>query len=120
MRYGRDVHGNNYLPGAIVHRAPLKPLSSPLTVCDRRTAPSQPLRRAFTTAAPCLHNRRTVPSQPPRRAFTTAAPCLHNRRTAAGFVGLNNLKHTDYVNVVLHALAHVGPIRDFFLQVRPI
>ncbi|CAN0160953.1 unnamed protein product, partial [Phaeothamnion confervicola] len=35
-----------------------------------------------------------------------------------GFVGLNNLKSTDFVNVVLHALAHVGPIRDFFLQPR--
>ena len=34
-----------------------------------------------------------------------------------GFVGLNNLKHTDCVNVVLHALSHVTPVRDFFLQV---
>ena len=33
-----------------------------------------------------------------------------------GFVGLNNLKCTDYVNVVLHALSHVKPIRDFFLN----
>mmetsp|Transcript_28280 Transcript_28280/g.27113 ORF Transcript_28280/g.27113 Transcript_28280/m.27113 type:complete len:627 (+) Transcript_28280:162-2042(+) len=33
-----------------------------------------------------------------------------------GFVGLNNLKNTDYVNVILHALSHVTPIRDFFLN----
>ena len=33
-----------------------------------------------------------------------------------GFVGLNNLKHTDYVNVTLHALSHVTPVRDFFLK----
>jgi hypothetical protein len=32
-----------------------------------------------------------------------------------GFIGLNNLKHTDYVNVVVQALAHVPPLRDFFL-----
>ncbi|CAN0513342.1 unnamed protein product, partial [Laminaria digitata] len=32
-----------------------------------------------------------------------------------GFVGLNNLKCTDFVNVVLHALAHVPPLRDFFV-----
>ena len=32
-----------------------------------------------------------------------------------GFVGLNNLKCTDYINVMLHALAHVTPIRNFFL-----
>lgn len=32
-----------------------------------------------------------------------------------GFVGLNNLKNTDYVSVVVQALAHVEPIRDYFL-----
>ncbi|CAM9221693.1 unnamed protein product [Discosporangium mesarthrocarpum] len=33
-----------------------------------------------------------------------------------GYVGLNNLKCTDFVNVVLHALVHVPPLRDFFLD----
>eukprot|EP01138_Halocafeteria_seosinensis_P010201 gb/GECG01010418.1/.p1 GENE.gb/GECG01010418.1/~~gb/GECG01010418.1/.p1 ORF type:complete len:661 (+),score=87.53 gb/GECG01010418.1/:1-1983(+) len=33
-----------------------------------------------------------------------------------GFIGLNNLKRTDYVNVTVHALAHVLPLRDYFLQ----
>ena len=33
-----------------------------------------------------------------------------------GFVGLNNLKNTDYVNVTLHALSHVTPVRDYFLR----
>ncbi|OQS07875.1 U4/U6.U5 tri-snRNP-associated protein [Thraustotheca clavata] len=33
-----------------------------------------------------------------------------------GFVGLNNLKKTDYISVVLVALAHVPPLRDFFLE----
>ena len=32
-----------------------------------------------------------------------------------GFIGLNNLKRTDYINVVVQALAHVPPLRDFFL-----
>ncbi|KAI9189871.1 Ubiquitin carboxyl-terminal hydrolase 10 [Blastocladiella emersonii ATCC 22665] len=32
-----------------------------------------------------------------------------------GFVGLNNIKANDYVNVVLQALARVRPLRDFFL-----
>lgn len=32
-----------------------------------------------------------------------------------GFVGLNNLKCTDYLNVILHALSHVRPLRNFFL-----
>jgi U4/U6.U5 tri-snRNP-associated protein 2 len=33
-----------------------------------------------------------------------------------GFIGLNNLNSTDYVNVVLHALAHITPFRDFWLE----
>ncbi|RYG43933.1 hypothetical protein EON67_12320, partial [archaeon] len=32
-----------------------------------------------------------------------------------GYVGLNNLKHTDAINVVVQALAHVTPLRDYFL-----
>lgn len=32
-----------------------------------------------------------------------------------GFVGLNNLNCTDYLNAVLHVLAHVSPFRDFWL-----
>lgn len=34
---------------------------------------------------------------------------------AAGFIGLNNLKNTDYINVVVQALAHIPPLRDYFL-----
>ncbi|GLD91522.1 hypothetical protein PINS_up021078 [Pythium insidiosum] len=33
-----------------------------------------------------------------------------------GFVGLNNLKSTDFINVVVQALAHVPMLRDFFLD----
>jgi U4/U6.U5 tri-snRNP-associated protein 2 len=33
-----------------------------------------------------------------------------------GFIGLNNLNATDYLNVVLHAVAHVTPFRDFWLE----
>ena len=32
-----------------------------------------------------------------------------------GFVGLNNLKKTDFVNSTLQALCHVEPLRDFFV-----
>ena len=34
----------------------------------------------------------------------------------SGAVGLNNLRATDYINVVLQALMRVAPVRDFFLQ----
>lgn len=33
-----------------------------------------------------------------------------------GFVGVNNLTRTDYLAVVLHALAHVHPLRNYFLD----
>ncbi|KFD52615.1 hypothetical protein M514_06462 [Trichuris suis] len=32
-----------------------------------------------------------------------------------GIVGLNIIKNNDYCNVVLHALSHVPPLRDYFL-----
>lgn len=33
-----------------------------------------------------------------------------------GIVGLNNIKANDYCNVILQALSHVTPIRNFFLR----
>ncbi|XP_038060056.1 U4/U6.U5 tri-snRNP-associated protein 2-like [Patiria miniata] len=33
-----------------------------------------------------------------------------------GIVGLNNIKANDYCNVLLHALAHIVPLRDYFLE----
>jgi Ubiquitin C-terminal hydrolase len=40
---------------------------------------------------------------------------LLGRRYLPGFVGLNNLNKTDCINSVLQALAHVKPLRNFFL-----
>ncbi|XP_064633656.1 ubiquitin carboxyl-terminal hydrolase 39-like [Lineus longissimus] len=33
-----------------------------------------------------------------------------------GIVGLNNIKANDYCNVILQALSHVTPLRDYFLR----
>lgn len=41
---------------------------------------------------------------------------LFGRRYLPGFVGLNNLNKTDCMNATIQALAHVKPLRDFFLQ----
>ena len=38
------------------------------------------------------------------------------RRYLPGFVGLNNLDKTDGINAMVQALAHVKPLRDFFLR----
>lgn len=41
---------------------------------------------------------------------------VHGVTYLPGFIGLNNLTHTDYINVTLHALSHVRPLREFFLD----
>jgi U4/U6.U5 tri-snRNP-associated protein 2 len=40
---------------------------------------------------------------------------LLGRKYTPGFVGMNNIKANDYFNVVIHALAHVPPLRNFFM-----
>ncbi|KAL2215603.1 snRNP assembly factor [Thermoascus aurantiacus ATCC 26904] len=40
---------------------------------------------------------------------------LQGKRYRPGFVGMNNIKANDYLNVVVQVLAHVPPIRNFFL-----
>ncbi|TGZ82992.1 cysteine proteinase [Ascodesmis nigricans] len=40
---------------------------------------------------------------------------LGKKKYIPGFVGLNNIKQNDYVNVVVHALAHVVPLRNYFM-----
>ncbi|KAI0021938.1 hypothetical protein F4780DRAFT_257677 [Xylariomycetidae sp. FL0641] len=46
----------------------------------------------------------------PRRAWT-----LGGKEYTPGFVGMNNIKANDYLNVVVQALSHVAPLRNFFL-----
>ncbi|CAJ1969324.1 unnamed protein product [Cylindrotheca closterium] len=41
---------------------------------------------------------------------------LFGRRYLPGYVGLNNLHKTDFVNATVQALAHVRPLRDYFLS----
>ena len=45
---------------------------------------------------------------------------LHAQPYLPGFVGLNNLGANDYMNVVVQALAHVRPLRNFFLRGGPL
>ncbi|ORX96068.1 hypothetical protein BCR34DRAFT_578870 [Clohesyomyces aquaticus] len=40
---------------------------------------------------------------------------LLNREYVPGFVGMNNIKANDYFNVVIQALAHVVPLRNYFM-----
>ncbi|EIW87109.1 cysteine proteinase [Coniophora puteana RWD-64-598 SS2] len=36
-----------------------------------------------------------------------------------GYVGLNNIKKNDHMNVIIHALLHIPPLRDYLLLTRP-
>lgn len=47
---------------------------------------------------------------------TTLGRDLFGRRYLPGIVGLNNLNKTDCMNATLQALAHVKPLRNFFLK----
>lgn len=46
----------------------------------------------------------------PRSAWT-----LGGKEYTPGYVGMNNIKENDYLNVVVQALSHVPPLRNFFL-----
>ena len=41
---------------------------------------------------------------------------LSSQSYLAGYIGLNNIKKNDYLNVILHLLLHVPPVRTFFLD----
>lgn len=40
---------------------------------------------------------------------------LGGKEYTPGFVGMNNIKENDYLNVVVQALAHVSPLRNYLL-----
>ncbi|KAJ3271575.1 hypothetical protein HDV01_006537 [Terramyces sp. JEL0728] len=40
---------------------------------------------------------------------------LLGKKYLPGYIGLNNIKLNDFINVVVLALAHVPPLRDYFL-----
>lgn len=50
-----------------------------------------------------------------RPGETPGTGCTSRMLTIIGFVGMNNIKANDYLNVVVQVLAHVLPIRNFFL-----
>lgn len=40
---------------------------------------------------------------------------LAGKEYTPGFVGMNNIKENDYLNVIVQALSHVSPLRNYFL-----
>jgi U4/U6.U5 tri-snRNP-associated protein 2 len=40
---------------------------------------------------------------------------LSGKRYRPGFIGMNNIKANDYFNVIIQALSHIPPLRNFFM-----
>lgn len=40
---------------------------------------------------------------------------LSSKPYIPGYIGLNNIKRNDHMNVIIHALLHVPPLRDYLL-----
>ena len=43
---------------------------------------------------------------------------LSSKPYVPGYIGLNNIKRNDHMNVIIHSLLHVAPLRDFLLLSR--
>ena len=64
-----------------------------------------------------------APSFTPAAVSTLSSPAhlqkpsydLSNKPYLPGYIGLNNIKRNDYMNVVIHSLLHVPPLRDYLL-----
>ena len=64
----------------------------------------------------CLSPRYSLEEINALNRNTSLARDVHSVSYLPGFVGLNNLNSTDYINSLLHALAHVTPFRDYWLE----
>jgi U4/U6.U5 tri-snRNP-associated protein 2 len=64
----------------------------------------------------CLSPRYSLEEINALNRNTSLARDVHGVSYLPGFVGLNNLNSTDYINSLLHALAHVTPFRDYWLE----
>lgn len=40
---------------------------------------------------------------------------LSSKAYIPGYIGLNDIKRNDYMNVIVHSLLHVAPLRDYLL-----
>lgn len=62
-------------------------------------------------------NPRYKPSSLARlNQLPTPSYTLDGNTYIPGFIGLNNIKKNDYLNVILHLLLHIPPVRTFFLN----
>lgn len=63
-----------------------------------------------------LNPRYTVPQIQQLSHLPSPSYNLNNQPYLPGYIGLNNIKANDYLNVIIHSLLHVPPLRDFLLS----
>ena len=63
-----------------------------------------------------LHPRFKSSSLPALSSLPKPSYTLDSKPFLPGYVGLNNMKEHDYLNVILQLFLHVPPIRTFFLD----
>ncbi|GHJ85715.1 hypothetical protein NliqN6_2117 [Naganishia liquefaciens] len=65
-------------------------------------------------------NPRYEPAALPRLSLLPAQPSytLTGQPYFPGFIGLNNIRANDYLNVIIHLILHVPPLRTFLLDPR--
>jgi U4/U6.U5 tri-snRNP-associated protein 2 len=64
-----------------------------------------------------------APSFSPAQISTLSSPShllrpsydLSSKPYLPGYIGLNNIKHNDHMNVIIHSLLHIPPLRDSLL-----
>ncbi len=71
---------------------------------------------SLTDISSALHPKYTEDEIQKIDSNTALARDLFGRRYLPGFIGLNNLHKTDYISSTIQALAHVRPLRDYFLR----
>lgn len=67
-----------------------------------------------------------APSFSPTSISTLSSPAhllkpsydLSSKPYLPGYIGMNNIKHNDHMNVIIHSLLHIPPLRDYFLLSR--
>lgn len=57
----------------------------------------------------------TIPQSFSPSYVTKPAYDLAGKTYLPGYIGLNNIKRHDHMNVIIHALLHVQPLRDYLL-----
>lgn len=59
--------------------------------------------------------RQTLPNINSSEQLSRVSYDLNSNPYLPGYVGLNNIKRNDHMNVVIHSLLHVTPLRDHLL-----